>query len=165
MYGMVIVEPAEGLPKVDNEFALVQSEWYLGPQGQPVDLTKASAGAPAPDFVVFNGVANQYKDGPIEVGTGETVRIFVLDAGPSIDSSFHIVGTIFNTVIREGVALTKGNPGSWGSQAMDLSPAQGGIVEFTTAEDGLYPIVTHAFNFVGRGALGLIQAGDGDPAN
>jgi len=165
MYGMVIVEPAEGLPKVDNEFALVQSEWYLGPQGQPVDLTKASAGAPAPDFVVFNGVANQYKDGPIEVGTGESVRIFVLDAGPSIDSSFHIVGTIFNTVIREGVALTKGNPGSWGSQAMDLSPAQGGIVEFTTAEDGLYPMVTHAFNFVGRGALGLIQAGDGDPAN
>jgi nitrite reductase (NO-forming) len=43
------------------------------------------------------------------------VRIFVLDAGPSIDSSFHSVGTIFNTVIREGVSLTKGNPGSWGS--------------------------------------------------
>ena len=59
----------------------------------------------------------------------------------------------------------KGNNGSWGSQAMDLSPAQGGIVEFTTKEDGLYPIVTHAFNFVGRGALGLVQAGDGDPKN
>ena len=163
MYGMVIVEPAEGLPKVDKEFALVQSEWYLGPQGQPVDLTKAAAGAPAPDYVVFNGVANQYKDGPIEVGTGQSVRMFVLDAGPNIDSSFHIVGTIFNTVIKEGVHLTKGNPGSWGSQAMDLSPAQGGIVEFTTAEDGLYPVVTHAFNFVGRGALGLVKAGDGDP--
>src|SRR4029079_214449 len=81
MYGMVIVEPAEGLPKVDKEFALVQSEWYLGPQGQPVSLTNASAAAPAPDFVVFNGVANQYKDGPIEVGTGERNRIFVLDAG------------------------------------------------------------------------------------
>ncbi len=165
MYGMVIVEPAGGLPRVDNEFALVQSEWYLGPQGQPSDLTKASAAAPAPDFVVFNGVANQYRDQPIEVGTGETNRIFVLDAGPSVDSSFHIVGTIFDTVIREGVHLTKGNTGSWGSQAMDLAPAQGGIVEFTTAEDGLYPIVTHAFNLVGRGALGLVQAGDGDPAN
>jgi len=91
--------------------------------------------------------------------------IFVLDAGPNIDSSFHIVGTIFDTVIKEGVALLKGNTGSWGAQAMDLSPAQGGIVEFTTAEDGLYPIVTHAFNFVGRGALGLVQAGDGDPLN
>ena len=165
MYGMVIVEPAEGLPKVDNEFAIVQSEWYLGPQGQPVDLTKAAAAAPAPDFVVFNGVANQYKDGPIEVGTGERNRIFVLDAGPSVDSSFHIVGTIFDTVIKEGVRLTKGNDGNWGSQAMDLSPAQGGIVEFTTAEDGLYPMVTHAFNLVGRGALGLIKAGDGDPTN
>jgi nitrite reductase (NO-forming) len=165
MYGMVIVEPRNGLPKVDKEFALVQSEWYLGPQGEITSLDKASAGAPAPDFVVFNGVANQYKDAPLAVGTGETVRIFVLDAGPNIDSSFHIVGTIFNTVIKEGVALQKGNPGSWGSQALDLSPAQGGIVEFTTAEDGLYPIVTHAFNFVGRGALGLVKAGDGDPLN
>ncbi|MEX1169693.1 MAG: multicopper oxidase domain-containing protein [Chloroflexota bacterium] len=165
MYGMVIVEPAEGLPEVDNEFALVQSEWYLGPQGDITSLDKAAAAAPAPDFVVFNGVANQYLDAPLVVGTGETVRIFVLDAGPNIDSSFHIVGTIFDTVIKEGIALRKGNAGSWGAQAMDLSPAQGGIVEFTTAEDGLYPIVTHAFNFVGRGALGLVQAGDGDPLN
>ena len=165
MYGMVIVEPAEGLPAVDNEFALVQSEWYLGPQGDITSLDKAAAAAPAPDYVVFNGVANQYLDAPLVVGTGETVRIFVLDAGPNIDSSFHIVGTIFDTVIKEGVALLKGNTGSWGAQAMDLSPAQGGIVEFTTAEDGLYPIVTHAFNFVGRGALGLVQAGDGDPLN
>ena len=74
---------------------------------------------------------------------------------PSVDSSFHIVGTIFDTVTKEGVALKRGNEGNWGSQAMDLAPAQGGYVEFTTAEDGLYPIVTHAFNFVGRGALGL----------
>jgi nitrite reductase (NO-forming) len=165
MYGMVIVEPKEGLPKVDNEFALVQSEWYLGEQGQPADLTKAMAAAPSPDFVMFNGVANQYKDAPIEVGTGESVRVFVLNAGPSIDSSFHVVGTIFDTVVKEGVWLRKGNEGNWGSQAVDLAPAQGAIVEFTTAEDGLYPIVTHAFNFVGRGALGLFQAGDGDPLN
>jgi nitrite reductase (NO-forming) len=101
----------------------------------------------------------------MQVGTGESNRIFVLDAGPSVDSSFHIVGTIFNTVIKEGVHLSKGNAGNWGAQAMDLSPAQGGIVEFTTAEDGQYPVVTHAFNFVGRGALGLVQAGDGDPTN
>jgi nitrite reductase (NO-forming) len=165
MYGMVIVEPAEGLPAVDTEFALVQSEWYLGEQGQPASLAKASAAAPAPDFVVFNGVANQYLDNPLEVATGERVRIFVLDAGPSIDSSFHVVGTIFDTVVKEGIALARGNPGNWGAQAVDLSPAQGAIVEFTTAEDGLYPIVTHAFNFVGRGALGVIQAGDGDATN
>jgi nitrite reductase (NO-forming) len=163
MYGMVIVEPAAGLPPVDAEFAIVQSEWYLGPQGQPVSLTKASAGAPAPDFVVFNGVANQYLDHPMEVGTGDRVRVFVLDAGPSIDSSFHVVGTIFSAVTREGIHLVVGNAGNWGSQAMDLSPAQGGMVEFVMPEDGLYPMVTHAFNFVGRGALGLFQAGDGKP--
>ncbi len=163
MYGMVIVEPKEGLPKVDKEFALVQSEWYLGPQSQPVSLTKAAAGAPSPDYVVFNGVANQYKDNPLEIGTGERVRVFVLNAGPSVDSSFHIVGTIFDTVIKEGVVLNRDNPGHYGAQAVDLSPAQGAIVEFSMAEDGLYPIVTHAFNFVGRGALGLFKAGDGDP--
>ena len=165
MYGMMIVEPKGGLEPVDQEFAIVQSEWYLGPQGQPASLTKASAAAPAPDFVMFNGVANQYKDNPIQIATGKRVRVFILDAGPSIDSSFHIVGTIFDRVIKEGVELKVGNPGGYGSQAVDLSPAQGAIVEFTMAEDGLYPIVTHAFNFVGRGALGLFQAGDGDPAN
>jgi nitrite reductase (NO-forming) len=165
MYGMVIVEPRDGLPPVGKEFAIVQSEWYLGPQGKEADLQKAMAAAPAPDLVLFNGVANQYKDHPLEVRTGEQVRVFVLNAGPSVDSSFHIVGTIFDTVIKEGVALTRGNAGSWGAQAVDLAPAQGAIIEFSTAEDGLYPIVTHAFNFVGRGALGLIRAGDADPTN
>jgi nitrite reductase (NO-forming) len=166
MYGMVIVEPREGLGEdIHHEFSIVQSEWYLGAQGEPASLTKAAAAAPAPDFVVFNGIANQYLDNPIVVDTGHRVRLFVLNTGPSVDSSFHIVGTIFDTVIKEGVILRQGNVGSWGSQAVDLSPAQGAIIEFSTAEDGLYPMVTHAFNFVGRGALGLFQAGDGDPKN
>ncbi|MBA3689377.1 MAG: multicopper oxidase domain-containing protein [Chloroflexi bacterium] len=165
MFGMVIVEPAEGLLAVEKEFAIVQSEWYLGPQKEPTDLAKAAAGAPAPDFVMFNGVANQYLDNPIQIGTGERVRIFLLDAGPNIDSSFHIVGTTFDTVTKEGIHLLRGNDGSWGSQAVDLSPAQGAIIEFQTAEDGQYPMVTHAFNFVGRGALGLFVSGDGDPLN
>jgi nitrite reductase (NO-forming) len=165
MYGMIIVEPKEGLPPVDHEFAFVQNEWYLGPQGEPGSLTKAATAAPAPEFVVFNGVKDQYVDTPIQIGTGKRVRVFILNAGPSIDSSFHIVGTIFDTVIKEGVYLERGNTGNWGSQAVDLSPAQGAIVEFSMAEDGLYPMVTHAFNFVGRGALGLFQAGDGKPNN
>jgi len=165
MYGMVIVEPTEGLPKVDHEVAIVQSEWYLGPQGEPASLAKAAVGAPAPDYVVFNGVANQYLNNPIKVGTGSRVRVFVLNAGPSMDSSFHVVGTIFSSVIKEGVRLDLGNPGNFGAQAVDLSPAQGAIIEFVMPEDGLYPMVTHAFNFVGRGALGLFQAGDGDPKN
>jgi nitrite reductase (NO-forming) len=165
MFGMVIVEPKGGLPKVDEEVALVQSEWYLAGQKEPVSLTKASAANPAPDFVVFNGVANQYKDNPIMVTTKGRVRVFVLDVGPSIDSSFHVVGTIFDTVIKEGMVLARGNAGGWGSQAVDLAPAQGAIIEFSPQEDGMYPLVTHAFNFVGRGAIGIFMAGDGDPAN
>ncbi len=165
MFGMVIVEPKGGLPKVDNEFAFVQSEWYLANQKEPADYTKASSGAPAPDFVVFNGIANQYKDNPIQVTSGGRVRVFVLDAGPSIDSSFHVVGTIFDTVTKEGIQLVRGNAGGWGAQAVDLSPAQGAIIEFSPVEDGMYPFVTHAFNFVVRGAIGIFTAGDGDPNN
>ncbi|HJW21745.1 MAG TPA: multicopper oxidase domain-containing protein, partial [Candidatus Limnocylindrales bacterium] len=165
MFGMVIVEPKGGLPKVDNEFAFVQSEWYLGGQGQIADYTKASSGAPAPDLVVFNGVANQYKDNPVMVTTKGRVRVFVLDAGPNIDSSFHVVGTIFDQVIKEGIELSRGNAGGWGSQAVDLSPAQGAIIEFSPLEDGMYPFVTHAFNFVTRGAIGVFMAGDGNPKN
>lgn len=161
MYGMVIVEPREGLPKVDHEFAIVQSEFYVGQEGHTTNLHKASLHSP--DYVVFNGVADQYKDHPIEVGTGKKVRMYVLNAGPNEDSSFHIVGTIFSRVIKEGIELTPENKGHYGAQAVDLAPAQGAIIEFTTAEDGLYPMVTHAFNFVGKGALGLIKAGDGNP--
>jgi nitrite reductase (NO-forming) len=165
MFGMVIVEPKGGLAKVDQEIAIVQSEWYLGAQKQPADYAKANAAASAPDFVVFNGIANQYKDNPIQVTTKGRVRVFVLDAGPNVDSSFHVVGTIFDTVIKEGMVLAKGNAAGWGSQAVDLSPAQGAIIEFSPREDGMYPMVTHAFTFVGKGALGLFMAGDGDPLN
>ena len=97
--------------------------------------------------------------------TGGRVRVFVLDAGPSIDSSFHVVGTIFDQVTKEGVQLLRGNAGGWGSQAVDLAPAQGAIVEFTPTEDGMYPFVTHAFNLVTHGAIGIFTAGDGDPLN
>jgi nitrite reductase (NO-forming) len=163
MFGMIIVEPEGGLPPMEHEFFFVQNEWYLGQQGEISSLEKADQATPAPDFVMFNGIARQYADNPIEVPTGEDVRLFVLDVGPSIDSSFHIVGTIFHDVTKEGVHLAAGNEGNWASQAVDLSPAQGAVIELRTAEDGMYPIVTHAFNFPGRGALGMLQAGDGEP--
>ncbi|MEX2619185.1 MAG: multicopper oxidase domain-containing protein [Egibacteraceae bacterium] len=164
MHGMIIVEPDDGLDDVDHEFFLVQHEYYLGPQGEAGDLTKMARTAAEPDLVVFNGVANQYLDNPIEVGVDERIRVWIVNNGPSVDSSFHVVGTIFDTVVKEGVALTRDNPGRWGAQAVDLAPAQGAYVEFELAEDGLYPFVTHAFNHVGAGALGLFQAGDGGPA-
>ena len=165
MFGMVIVEPKGGLAKVDAEYAFVQSEWYLGAQGQPADYLKASAAAPAPDFVAFNGVANQYKDAPIKIATGKRIRLFVLDAGPNVDSSFHVVGTIFDKVRKEGVLMDASTNGGWASQAVDLAPAQAAIIEFQTAEDGMYPFVTHAFNLVNLGAIGVFESGDGDPKN
>jgi len=164
MHGLIVVEPATPLGPVDREYVFVQHEYYLGPQGEPGDLRKMADTAATPDLVVFNGVANQYLDEPIEVGVGERIRAWVLNAGPSADSSFHVVGTIFDRVMKEGVELRRDNAGKWGAQAMDLAPAQGGFVEFVMPEDGLYPIVTHAFNHVGAGALGLFKAGTGGPA-
>jgi nitrite reductase (NO-forming) len=155
---MVIVEPKAGLPKVDHAYALVQSEWYLGADGQPSDYTKASAAAAAPDYVVFNGVANQYKDHPLTVTAGDQVRFYVLDVGPNLDSSFHVIGTIFHRVIKEGVVMDAATNGGFGSQAVDLSPAQGAIVDLTVPEAGMYVFVTHAFNVMQLGAAGVLQA-------
>ena len=115
--------------------------------------------------MVFNGVANQYKDNPVAVKTKGRTRVFILDAGPNLDSSFHVVGTIFDNVFKEGVGVERGNAGGWGSQAVDLSPAQGAIIEFSPQEDGMYPFVTHAFNLVNHGAIGIFMAGDGNPLN
>ncbi len=83
--------------------------------------------------------------------------------GSSIDSSFHIVGTIFHNASKEGFQPVEGNEGNWGSQAVDLTTAKGAVIELRTAEVRLYPVVTHAFNFPGRGAVGLLRAGDREP--
>lgn len=157
MFGTIIIDPPN-LPAVDHEFLIVQSELYLGPQGQPGDLTKMTN--EAFDAVVFNGYFNQYVHKPIRVEPGQRVRVWVIDQGPSENSSFHIVGTVFDTVFKEGTYLLRPNETRGGAQALDLQPAQGGFVEFTFDEAGLYPIVTHKFANVGKGALGLFQAGE-----
>lgn len=157
MFGLIIVDPPN-LPEVDHEFFFVQSEFYLGPEGEPGSLSKMQNDDW--DAVVFNGYFNQYAHAPIRIETGERIRAFVLNAGPSENSSFHIVGTIFDTVFKEGTLLLEPDERQGGAQSLDLQPAQGGYVEFTMDEDGLYPIVTHKFSNVGRGALGLFQAGE-----
>jgi nitrite reductase (NO-forming) len=160
MFGGIIIDPPD-LPPVDHEFIFVQSELYLGPDGQPGDLAKMQS--EQDDAVVFNGYVNQYQHVPIRVEPGERVRAWVLDAGPSENSAFHIVGTIFDTVFKEGAYQLRPDATTGGSQALDLQPSQGGFVEFTFDEAGLYPIVTHKFANVGKGALGLFQAGEVDP--
>ena len=157
MVGAIIIDPP-GLPPVDHEYLFVQSELYLGPQGEPGDLDKMVD--EEWDAVVFNGYVNQYSHSPVRVEPGERVRAWVVDTGPSENSSFHIVGTVFDTVYREGAYQLRPDDGRGGAQALDLQPAQGGFVEFTFDEAGLYPIVTHKFANVGKGALGLFQAGD-----
>jgi nitrite reductase (NO-forming) len=162
MYGAVVIDPP-ALTPVDHEFVLLQSEIYEAPAGEVADYQKMlDADWTA---VVFNGAVNQYKDRPIKVGVGQRVRVWVLDDGPSENSSFHIVGTIFDTVFKEGAYRLRPDAGRGGAQALDLQPAQGGFVEFTLDEEGLYPIVTHKFANVPKGALGLLQAGDGQTNN
>lgn len=159
MHGAIVIDPP-GLAEVDHEYIVVQSELYLGPNGQPGDLTKMVN--EQHDAVVFNGYVNQYLHRPIRVEPGERVRVWVLDAGPSENSAFHIVGTVFDTVYKEGSYLLRPDERRGGSQALDLQPSQGGFVEFSFDEAGLYPIVTHKFSNVGKGALGLFQAGDAE---
>jgi len=157
MFGAIVIDPPTLAP-VDHEYVLVQSELYPGPEGQPGDLTAMQHEDHS--AVVFNGYVNQYQHHPIRVEPGERVRVWVLDAGPSENSAFHIVGTVFDTVFKEGTYLLQPDARRGGAQVLDLQPAQGGFVEFTFDEAGLYPIVTHKFANVGKGALGLFQAGE-----
>ena len=160
MFGAIIIDPPE-LPPVAHEYVIVQSELYLGPQGQAGSLKKMIA--ESFDAVVFNGYVNGYLHAPIRVEPNERVRVWVIDDGPSENSAFHIVGTIFDTVWKEGTYLLRPDARQGGSQVLDLQPAQGGFVEFSFAEKGLYPMVTHKFSNVGKGALGLFQAGEVAP--
>lgn len=156
MFGAVIIDPP-GLDPVDQEFVLVQSEYYLGPQGGIADAAKVAT--EQPDLVVFNGYANQYRSRPIAVTAGERVRIWVLDAGPNVDSAFHVVGGQFDTVYKEGDYLLRngGSTGTGGSQVLGLMPAQGGFVELTFPEAGHYPFVSHIMSDSEKGAYGVFD--------
>lgn len=157
MYGAIIIDPPVLAP-VDHEYVIVQSELYLGAMGKEGDLTKMLA--VNFDAVVFNGFYNQYKFSPIRVEPNQRIRVWVIDDGPSENSSFHIVGTIFDTVFKEGTYDLQPDARHGGSQSLDLQPAQGGFVEFSLAAPGFYPIVTHKFSNASKGAMGLFQAGD-----
>jgi nitrite reductase (NO-forming) len=155
MYGAVVIDPPN-LSTVTHEYAIVQSELYLGPPSKEGDYTKMLSGQY--DATVFNGYYDQYLYDPIKVKAGDRVRVWVLDAGPNNISAFHVVGTQFDTVYKEGAYLLRPSPEQGGSQVLDLAPAQGGYVEFTVPEPGMYAMVSHKFNDVARGALGHFVA-------
>jgi uncharacterized cupredoxin-like copper-binding protein len=157
MLGMFVVKP-KGLAPVDKELWMTQQEFYIGKPGADADMAKMQA--KRPDVIAFNGYANQYADAPISVRKGEKVRMYVLNGGPSIWSAFHVIGTVFDRTVIEG---TVGHD----AQTINLAPSQGGWVEFTLAEEGTFPFVTHAFGDMVHGAMGVLatphapQAGSG----
>jgi nitrite reductase (NO-forming) len=157
LFGAVVIEPP-GLPPVDRDYVLVQSEQYHGADGAVADLDKVAA--EDPDAVVFNGYPDQYAHEPLVARTGERVRIWVLDAGPSRASSFHVVGGQFDTVFTEGawqLGSRTGPARTGGAQVLPLLPAQGGFVELVLDEPGDYPFVSHVMVDAERGARGVLR--------
>lgn len=155
MHGAVIIDPTD-LDPVDREYALVASELYLGGEGGAANPDKLAA--LAPDLATFNGRPFQYTAHPLEAKVGETVRMWVLNAGPNITTAFHVVGTQFDTVWAEGDYLIRGRgAGGGGSQVLPLVAAEGGFVEFTPVEPGTYTFVNHVMSVAEKGAHGVIK--------
>ncbi|ASK27910.1 copper-containing nitrite reductase [Neisseria chenwenguii] len=157
MYGLILVEPKEGLPKVDKEFYIVQGDFYTkgkyGAQGlQAFDMDKAVA--EAPEYVVFNGhVGSIAGDNALKAKAGETVRMYVGNGGPNLVSSFHVIGEIFDKVYVEGGKLINENVQS------TVIPAGGAaIIEFKVDIPGSYTLVDHSiFRAFNKGALGQLK--------
>jgi nitrite reductase (NO-forming) len=153
MYGAVIIDPPD-LARVDQEYLLLSSELYLGEPGSDAQVAKMRADTP--DAWVFNGVAAQYTKAPLTAVAGQRVRFWVVAAGPSDGIAFHLVGSVFDTVYKEGgYLLTPSSPG--GSQVLDLAPAQGGFVETTFPAAGHYTFVDHDMRHAESGARGLVE--------
>jgi nitrite reductase (NO-forming) len=154
MMGMMVVKP-KNLAPVDKELWLTQGEYYLGKPGGLQDMDKLNA--KKPDVVAFNGYANQYKASPITVRKGERIRLYVLNAGPSMWSAFHVIGTVFDkTHTDNGIARDV--------QTVNLAPSQGGWMEFTLDQEGNYPFLTHSFGDMTKGAVGVLHTTGGPVA-
>ncbi len=157
MYGLILVEPEEGLPPVDREYYVMQGEVYTAgrygkPGHQPFSMEKALE--EKPDYVIFNGsVGSLVGDKAIKSSVGETVRLYVGNGGPNLVSSFHLIGEIFDKVYVEGGDLVNENIQT------TLIPAGGAsIVEFKTQVPGTCVIVDHSiFRAFNKGALGMLK--------
>jgi nitrite reductase (NO-forming) len=160
MYGAIVVTPtAKPLPKADKEYVLVASEWYLNGDGikEPASLDMSKARAMMPDWTTFNGYANQYVTHPLTAKPGETVRFWVVAAGPTLDTDFHVVGTIFDRAWPN--ADVTSDP-QQGVQTVLVPAGGGGVFDVKIDEPGLYPFVSHAFAHVDLGQVGLLKVGN-----
>lgn len=156
MYGMILVEPKEGLLKVDREFYVMQGEIYtsekMGAKGlQVIDAGKMLSGDA--EYFTFNGRVGGV-NGKMMAKVGETVRIYIGNGGVNHISSFHVIGEIFDTVYPEasvGGALFK-------NVQTTLVPAGGAaMVEFKLDVPGRYILVDHALARLDRGAWGTLE--------
>jgi nitrite reductase (NO-forming) len=160
MYGAIVVDPATPLPKADRSYVLVASEWYLSTDGLDAaaqfDLNKARA--MMPDWTTFNGYAGQYVTHPLTADPGDTVRFYVVDAGPSLTTAFHVVGTILDTAYVDGDMSTAN--ALHGVQTVDVPAGGGGVFDVKIDEEGLYPFVSHSFASVDMGQVGILKVGN-----
>lgn len=155
MYGLILVEPAGGLPKVDREYYIMQGEFYTKAGDTGVLAFDNDKGNDEnPDYVLFNGKKGSLLGkNMLQANVGETVRLFIGNGGPNLVSSFHVIGEIFDKVYVEGGSLVNHNVQT------TLIPAGGAaIVEFTVETPGEYVLVDHsisrAFN---KGAIGKLH--------
>jgi len=157
MYGMILVEPKEGLPPVDREYYVMQGDFYtLGKYGeeglQQFDMNKAIDERPT--YVVFNGsVGSLVGDKALTAKVGERVRLFVGNGGPNLVSSFHVIGEIFDTVYQES-----GTQLSHNVQTTVIPAGGSAMVEFRVEVPGTYILVDHSiFRAFNKGALGMLK--------
>jgi nitrite reductase (NO-forming) len=158
LYGLILVEPKEGLPPVDREYYVMQGEFYTsgayGDAGlQAFDLAKANDERPT--YVVFNGaVGSLLGDKALVAKVGETVRLYFGDGGPNLISSFHLIGESFDRVWTEGGMKQVQEH----VQTTMVPPGGSTIVEFKVEVPGTFVLVDHsltrAFN---KGALGMLK--------
>lgn len=154
MYGMVIIDPAVPRPAA-QEIMLVQSEFYGRVRHHVLRGTLQDMLTRQPAYTAFNGGPFRYVQAPIKVSVGQPVRIYLVDAGPSLGSAFHIVGENFDAVEPDGaLPPLRDTASTW------YVPAGGAAVfEVTFDEAGTYPFLTHELGVASLGALGRIVAG------
>jgi nitrite reductase (NO-forming) len=158
MYGAIVVEPKRPLPKADREYVLVASEWYLNADGtkETASLDMEKARAMMPDWTTFNGYANQYVHHPLTSKAGETVRFWVVAAGPTLDTNFHVVGTLLDRAwVNQDMTRFQRNV-----QTVGVPAGGGAVFDVKIDEPGLYPFVSHAFAHVDLGQVGLLKVGN-----
>lgn len=154
MYGAIIVDPAADRPPA-HELTLVQSEFYGTVRSGRLHSSLRAMQRGQPRYMAFNGVAQRYVRHPIEVAVGEPVRIYMVDAGPSVDSDFHVIGNIFDAVQPDGSSFNELR-----GVSTQLVPAGGAAVfELSFPEAGTYPFLTHALRYANAGAVGRFVAG------